>query len=42
MTATPISELQSANPSAIIELFEIQLNKTQHGVDTLPVPCWYE
>ena len=35
MTATPISELQSANPSAILELFEIQLNKTQHGVDTL-------
>ena len=35
MTATPISELQSANPSAIIELFEIQLNKVQHGADTV-------
>jgi lambda family phage minor tail protein L len=34
MTATPVAELQKPNPSAIIELFEIQLTKQQHGTDT--------
>jgi len=32
---TPISELQSANPSAIIELFELELNQAQHGATTV-------
>lgn len=35
MTATPVAELQKPNPSAIIELFEIQLTKQQHGTDTV-------
>lgn len=30
--AVPFSELQKASPSAVIELFELQLNSTQHGV----------
>lgn len=29
--AVPVSELQSIAPSAVIELFELQLNVTQHG-----------
>ena len=29
----PFSELQSSSPSAIIELFELQLNAAQHGVN---------
>lgn len=33
--AIPVSELQSIAPSAIIELFELQLNVTQHGVSDL-------
>ena len=28
----PVSELQSIAPTAIIELFELQLNATQHGI----------
>ena len=31
----PISELQKANPSNIIELFELELNTTQHGATTV-------
>ena len=31
----PVSELQSASPSAIIELFELQLVTAIHGVNTL-------
>jgi lambda family phage minor tail protein L len=31
----PISELQSASPSAIIELFELQLVTAIHGTGTL-------
>jgi lambda family phage minor tail protein L len=31
--AVPFSELQSAAPSAIIELFQLQLNVAQHGVN---------
>ena len=31
--AVPFSELQSNSPSAIIELFELQLNTAQHGVN---------
>ena len=30
--AIPVSDLQSAAPSAIIELFELELNAAQHGV----------
>jgi lambda family phage minor tail protein L len=30
--AVPFSELQAVAPSSIIELFELQLNTTQHGV----------
>ena len=29
----PVSDLQAIAPSAIIELFELELNTTQHGVD---------
>lgn len=29
----PVSELQSAAPSAIIELYELELNLAQHGID---------
>ena len=29
----PVSDLQAIAPSAIIELFELELNATQHGVD---------
>lgn len=32
--ASLISELQSASPSAIIELFQLELNTAQHGVST--------
>lgn len=31
----PVSELQSVAPSAIIELFELQLNTTQHGTNDI-------
>jgi lambda family phage minor tail protein L len=31
--AVPVSELQSVAPSAIIELFQLQLNTAQHGVN---------
>ena len=31
--ATPVSELQKVAPSSIIELFELQLNTAQHGVN---------
>jgi phage-related protein len=31
----PVSALQEVAPGAIIELFELQLNTTQHGVDDL-------
>lgn len=31
--AVPFSELQSAAPSAIIELFQLELNAAQHGVN---------
>ncbi len=31
----PISELQKANPSNIIELFKLELNSTQHGATTV-------
>jgi lambda family phage minor tail protein L len=31
--AVPVSDLQAVAPSAIIELFELQLNATQHGVN---------
>jgi lambda family phage minor tail protein L len=31
--SVPFSELQSSSPSAIIELFELQLNDAQHGVN---------
>lgn len=31
--AVPFAALQEANPGAVIELFELQLNVTQHGVD---------
>jgi phage-related protein len=31
----PISELQKANPSNIIELFELELNTVQHGATTV-------
>ena len=31
--AVPVSELQSAAPSAIIELFQLELNTAQHGVN---------
>lgn len=34
MTSTPISELQGINPSAIIELFVLELNVAQHGVSS--------
>lgn len=30
--AIPVSELQKIAPSAVVELFELQLNVTQHGV----------
>lgn len=30
--SVPVSELQQIAPSAVIELFELQLNVTQHGV----------
>ena len=30
--AVPVSDLQAITPSAIIELFELELNTTQHGV----------
>ena len=33
--AVPVSELQKINPSSIIELFEMELNTTMHGVDTI-------
>ena len=33
--AVPVSELQKINPSSIIELFEMELNTTMHGVDTV-------
>lgn len=33
--AVPVSELQSIAPSSIIELFELQLNTTQHGTNSL-------
>lgn len=31
--AVPVSDLQSIAPSAIIELFQLELNATQHGVN---------
>jgi phage-related protein len=31
--AVPVSELQSVAPSAIIELFQLELNTAQHGID---------
>jgi phage-related protein len=31
--AVPFSELQSAAPSAVIELFQLELNAAQHGVN---------
>ena len=31
--AVPVSDLQAITPSAIIELFELELNTTQHGVN---------
>ena len=31
--AVPVSDLQAVAPSAIIELFELELNTTQHGVN---------
>lgn len=31
--AVPVSELQKVAPSAIIELFELQLNAAQHGIN---------
>ena len=33
--AIPVSELQSINPSAVIELFELQLIASIHGSSTL-------
>lgn len=30
--AVPVSDLQAVAPSAIIELFELELNTTQHGI----------
>jgi lambda family phage minor tail protein L len=33
--AVPVSELQKVNPSAIIELFVLELNVAQHGVSTV-------
>ena len=32
--ATPVSELQKINPSNIVELFQLQLDTTIHGVNT--------
>ena len=32
--AVPVSELQKINPSSIIELFEMELNTTMHGVSS--------
>ena len=29
--AVPVSDLQTIAPSAVIELFELELNATQHG-----------
>ena len=29
---TPVSELQKINPSSIVELFQLELNTTMHGV----------
>ena len=31
--AVPVSDLQGIAPSAIIELFELQLNTAQHGTN---------
>jgi phage-related protein len=31
--AVPVSDLQSVAPSAVIELFQLELNATQHGVN---------
>mgnify|MGYP003140824740 FL=1 len=33
--AVPVSELQKPNPSAIIELFILELNSTIHGASTV-------
>lgn len=33
--AVPVSELQKVNPSAIIELFVLELNVAQHGVSSI-------
>jgi phage-related protein len=33
--ALPFSDLQSVAPSAIIELFQLELNVPQHGVDEI-------
>ena len=34
---TPVSELQKINPSSIVELFQLELNTTMHGVS----PTYY-
>jgi len=33
--AVPVSELQKPAPSSIIELFVLELNTAQHGVNTV-------
>jgi lambda family phage minor tail protein L len=33
--ALPFSDLQSVAPSAVIELFQLELNVPQHGVDEI-------